>query len=209
MPFGTPPPSIFKPAPADPANDRTIAIQAAKTAGFTGKGLETIVAIGGAESGYNAKAHNAKPPDDSYGIWQINMLGALGPARRAQYGIQANSDLFDPVTNAKAAWKISGGGTNFSPWSTYTNGAYKKHLSPVDNGYDPGQGKGGLPSLPKVPDIPGAISAGINAITSQLGKIAGMTVTIILAVALLVVGIVLIRQKDIKSTVKTIAKVAA
>ncbi len=97
-------------------------------AGFRGDGLTTAVAVALAESGGNTRAHNATPPDNSYGLWQINMLGAMGPERRRQFGLDSNAELFDATTNAKAANKISGDGKSWTPWSTYTNGAYKRHL---------------------------------------------------------------------------------
>lgn len=102
---------------------------AAKAAGFSGANLAKAVAIALAESGGNIYAHNAVPPDNSYGLWQINMLGSMGPARRKQFGLKSNTDLFNPTTNAKAAYAIAGGGKNFRPWSTYTSGAYLRYLS--------------------------------------------------------------------------------
>lgn len=98
-------------------------------AGVRGTQLELAVAIALAESGGNTEAHNAKPPDDSYGLWQINMLGAMGPARRLQFGLQSNADLFDPAKNAKAMFALSGGGRNWTAWTTYTRGNYKAHLN--------------------------------------------------------------------------------
>lgn len=98
-------------------------------AGFRGQGLTTAVAVALAESGGRTTAHNATPPDNSYGLWQINMLGALGPDRRHQYHLKSNDQLFDPDTNARVANSISGDGHDFTPWSTYTNGAYKDHLT--------------------------------------------------------------------------------
>jgi hypothetical protein len=98
-------------------------------AGFRGQGLTTAVAVALAESGGNPKSHNATPPDDSYGLWQINMLGAMGPERREQYHLESDSDLFDPDTNAKVANSLSRDGKSWTPWSTYTNGAYKSHLT--------------------------------------------------------------------------------
>jgi hypothetical protein len=86
-------------------------------------------AIAMAESGGNPNAHNAKPPDDSYGLWQINMLGSMGPSRRAQFGLSSNTQLFDPATNARAAVAISGGGKSFAAWSTFGNGAYRQFLN--------------------------------------------------------------------------------
>jgi hypothetical protein len=51
----------------------------------------------------------------------------MGPERRRQYGLSSNDDLFDPLTNAKIAFKMSHGGTNWGPWSTYKSGAYKDY----------------------------------------------------------------------------------
>jgi hypothetical protein len=102
--------------------------QYAHQAGFRGQGLTIAVAVAMAESSGNPKAHNAKPPDNSYGLWQINMLGSMGPARRDQFDLKSNDQLFRPDANAKAAFAISNGGSNWSPWSTYTNGMYKSHL---------------------------------------------------------------------------------
>lgn len=85
-------------------------------------------AIAMAESGGNPNAHNAKPPDDSYGLWQINMIGSLGPARRKTFGISSNTALYDPLTNAKAAVAVSGN-KSFAAWSTFGSGAYKRYLN--------------------------------------------------------------------------------
>lgn len=100
----------------------------AHDAGFRGDGLTTAVAVALAESGGNTRAHNATPPDNSYGLWQINMLGGMGPERRRQFGLDSNSELFDPATNAKAANRISNDGRSWTPWSTFTNGTYRRHL---------------------------------------------------------------------------------
>lgn len=100
-----------------------------KKAGFKGEGLRMAYAIAMAESAGNARAHNgnANTGDNSYGLFQINMLGAMGPERRRQYGLSSNESLFDPLTNAKVAFRMSHGGTNWGPWSTYGNGAYKNY----------------------------------------------------------------------------------
>lgn len=97
---------------------------AAKAAGFSGDALTKIVAIALAESSGDIYAHNTTPPDDSYGLTQVNMYGSLGPARRKQFGLSSDSQLFDPATNMKAAFAISNRGKSFGPWSTYTSGAY-------------------------------------------------------------------------------------
>jgi len=100
-----------------------------KQAGFKGDGLKMAYAIAMAESGGNARAHNgnAGTGDNSYGLFQINMLGGMGPERRRQYGLSSNDALFDPLTNARVAYKMSNGGKNWGPWSTYGNGAYQKY----------------------------------------------------------------------------------
>jgi hypothetical protein len=57
------------------------------------------------------------------------MIGSMGPARRKQFGLKNNEELFNPTVNMKAAHAISNGGTNFRPWSTYTSGAYLRYMS--------------------------------------------------------------------------------
>lgn len=69
----------------------------------------TMTAIALKESGGQACALNSKPPDLSYGLYQINMYGNLGPARLVQFGLSSNTDLFDPVVNTAAAFTIWGG----------------------------------------------------------------------------------------------------
>ncbi|WP_291415976.1 transglycosylase SLT domain-containing protein [Actinophytocola sp.] len=108
--------------------------QYAHDAGFRGQDLTTAVAVALAESSGRPQAHNATPPDDSYGLWQVNMLGALGPERRRQFDLDSNRELLDPETNAEAAFAISGKGESFRPWTTYTSGAYKSHLDEARRG---------------------------------------------------------------------------
>lgn len=100
----------------------------ARAAGFSAAQATIMTAIAGAESGFNPKAHNPRPPDNSYGLGQVNMIGRLGPARREEFGLSSNEELFDPITNMRASYKISGGGKNWRPWTTFTHGTYKKYL---------------------------------------------------------------------------------
>jgi hypothetical protein len=77
--------------------------------GFRGKDLIKAVAIAGRESiGFNPMAFNGNSAtgDLSYGLFQINMRGDLGPSRRKSQGLKKNEDLFDPVTNAKVAFQM-------------------------------------------------------------------------------------------------------
>lgn len=119
----------------DPMPDEKL-IATLKAAGFTGEALSIAYGVAKAESGgrANAKSHPSLLKDDSYGLFQINMLGDLGPARRKTHGLSSNEDLFDPATNARVAYKISQGGTNWSPWAAYTNGRYKERLGPTGGG---------------------------------------------------------------------------
>jgi hypothetical protein len=86
----------------------------AKGAGF-GKSkdmLATAVAVALAESSGRTTA--VSPTGCCHGLWQINT--EVHPYTKEQ--------MQDPAQNAAAAWKISGGGTNWKPWSAYTNKSY-------------------------------------------------------------------------------------
>jgi hypothetical protein len=106
----------------------------AHEAGFRGQDLTIAVAVALAESGGDTRAHNSVPPDDSYGLWQVNMHGGLGPDRRDEFNLDSDRELFDPKENAQAAWEISGRGDTFEPWSTYKNGAYRQFLDDARRG---------------------------------------------------------------------------
>lgn len=114
----------------------------------TGAGLDPAsaaiaAAVALAESSGRPDAYNGVGGDRSYGLWQINMIGNLGPARRAQLGITSNDQLYDPATNARAMALISGGGSNFGPWTTFTSGAYRQYLTdPPAGGSTAGTGSG-------------------------------------------------------------------
>jgi hypothetical protein len=106
-------------------NDKQL-IATLQRAGFKGNGLRTAYAIAHRESGGRPDAFNPNTStgDQSYGLFQINMLGGLGPARRQQFGIAKNEDLFNPMVNAKAAFDLSKGGTDFGAWGVGPN-AYR------------------------------------------------------------------------------------
>jgi len=83
-------------------------IELLKKVGATDEEAMRLAAIAKYESGGGSKAHNpdASTGDNSYGLWQVNMIGNLGTARRKQFNLSSNEDLFDPVTNAQAALAI-------------------------------------------------------------------------------------------------------
>jgi hypothetical protein len=98
--------------------------------GFKGTALKHAWAISKKESNGNPLSHNgnAKTGDNSYGIFQINMIGALGEERRAKYGLKSNAELFDPVTNAKIAYHMSKGGKDWSAWKGTNTTVVKRWL---------------------------------------------------------------------------------
>ncbi|OAA24581.1 transglycosylase family protein [Frankia sp. EI5c] len=106
-------------SPASAASDVSIA-QAARQAGLSGcRGVSTStwVAIALAESGGNTKAR-ATGIEDSRGLWQINTWA---------HPWTKGMNLYDPVTNARAAKKVCAA-QGPTAWSAYTNGSYKKFL---------------------------------------------------------------------------------
>jgi murein DD-endopeptidase MepM/ murein hydrolase activator NlpD len=95
-------------------------VSLARGAGFTPDEAVIMAAIAKAESGGKSGElnNNPKTGDLSYGLWQINMIGSLGPARLKEFGISRYEDLFDPATNAKAAYKVYKS-SGYGSWSVY------------------------------------------------------------------------------------------
>ena len=133
-----------------PANADPQLVQTLTSAGFTGQSLVTAYGIAKAESGGRATAFNPTGMDESYGIFQINMENNdprnpnMGTKRNADYlkkygkiGYTGPQSLYDPAINAKIAYDMSKGGTNFQPWTTYTSGKYQNQLG--GNGTTNGQ----------------------------------------------------------------------
>ena len=90
--------------------------------GFEGKALKTAWAIAKTESSGRPLAYNGNrnTGDSSYGIFQINMLGNLGVARKEKFDLRSNILLFDPVINAEITYYMTNGGTNWSAWKGLT-----------------------------------------------------------------------------------------
>lgn len=136
------------------------AIRLAYSEGARGNALVTAVAVAMAESNLNAEAHNpdAGTGDNSYGLWQINMLGGMGPERRKRYELDSNEALWDARTNARVAAAMSGGWKNFQPWTTFTKGKYKQYVSQV---------------AARVKALGGDIAAGYTGPTGDMTAVAG------------------------------------
>jgi hypothetical protein len=100
----------------------------AQNAGFSGNDLNIAVAIALAESfpsgnpnSYNPETAAGTPAGEgSYGLWQIYLHA------HPEY---AGANLYDPQTNANAAYAIYSATGGFSPWATYNSGAYQAHLA--------------------------------------------------------------------------------
>ena len=118
----TTPVSTFKPgAKLSQSQIQDLAVQV----GFPSDVAPVISKIAMGESSGRSTAFNGKGADQSYGLMQINMLGDMGPERRKAFGLTSNEDLYDPLTNMKAAYEIYKT-QGLEAWGAYTNGSYKK-----------------------------------------------------------------------------------
>ena len=126
-----------------------------RQAGFDKGQAEIMVAIAYGESTFDTTSLNMKGGDNSYGLFQINMIDWLGPAREKIYSSEEfretyNLDgewetlgydtLFDPRWNIAAAHhtfveavgmaktREAGYETGYDPWTVYRNGSYKSNL---------------------------------------------------------------------------------
>jgi len=104
-------------------------VQLAQQAGWSADEAPKIAAIAMAESGGRSGALNDNPAtgDRSYGLTQVNMIGGLGPARLKQFGLSSNEDLFDPITNLRAAKAIRDS-QGWNAWSVYRSGKHAQYL---------------------------------------------------------------------------------
>lgn len=77
--------------------------------------LAAAIALAESSGDPNSTNHNTNGSTDR-GLWQINSV----------HGAQSTYNI---PANVRAAIAISGNGSNFGPWTTYTSGAYKQYLS--------------------------------------------------------------------------------
>jgi hypothetical protein len=99
-----------------------------KAVGFKGKALRSACAIAKAESNGRPLAFNGnvKTGDNSYGVFQINMLGELGSDRRDKFELDSNAELLNPVVNAQIALHMTKGGKDWSAWSSVNGTRYQE-----------------------------------------------------------------------------------
>jgi hypothetical protein len=102
-----------------PVNKQTIV---EKIRAKFGGSAPTAIAVAMCESGIRneAEGHNTDGSTD-YGVFQINSV------HRAKVGGDL-SKLHNVDINIQVAYQISGGGSNWNPWTTYKSGCYKKYL---------------------------------------------------------------------------------
>jgi hypothetical protein len=140
----------------------------------------------------------------SVGLWQIRTLKAeTGTGRSRDINI-----LRDPVQNARAMFEISSGGSNWGPWSTYSDGSYRQHLAAATAA---AAGDAGKPIAPKpTPTYPvgnqtvtvadgnspfdvdlnlGPLSKPVEGLVKAAGPILLGTLIVSCGVALVVVGL--------------------
>jgi len=86
--------------------------------GFKGQSLKYAWAIAKKESHGRPLAYNGnrRTGDNSFGLFQVNMLGSMGEDRRSQFGLSSNAELLNPVVNAQVAYHMSKGGKDWSAW---------------------------------------------------------------------------------------------
>ena len=115
----------------------------AYAAGFPPNTIGIAVAVALAESSGRTDAVNNTVNDSTYGpvvgLWQIRSLRS----EKNTGGDRDELANYDPAHNALSAYHISGGGTNWSPWDTFKDGAYKSHLNDAQQAADSVISRGG------------------------------------------------------------------
>ena len=98
--------------------------------GFKGQALRYAWAIAMKESRGNPLSHNGNRDtgDNSFGLFQINMVDSLGETRREKFSLDYNAQLFNPVVNAQIAYYMTDEGKNWKSWKGISNPVVKKWL---------------------------------------------------------------------------------
>lgn len=138
----------------------------ARGAGLGHEAAIVATAIAWGESGLRPDAIGDEDLEDStwgpsVGLWQVRSL-------RSHVGTKQDRDaegLVDPAFNARAMFTISRGGTDWTPWTIYRNGAYLRHVDDV---------RSDVEEHPMTPaDILRAVAADVGALGVPVEFIAG------------------------------------
>ena len=188
--------------------------QAETILGATGHTLNEIAtAIALAESGgvTNVSHKNSNGTTD-FGIMQINSVHS---------DLLSTGNWWDPNANAKMAftlWQSVGG--KFTPWSTFSSGAWMLHLATAQEGVKNRDNSTPIVSAGTTggvdTNVGGAIADPLASIGNLLGKItnpktwASVGLIVLGGAILLVVTFKLVSEnKTVQKTAGTVAKVAA
>ena len=122
-------------------------IEVLRRAGFSGKALDTAFAVAMAESGGRMDRPGdvgiqTKKWGPSFGMFQIRSLKHWQDYNEPY---RDGKRLTDADFNAKSAFTISKGGTNWKPWATYQNGSFLKY---IDDAHRAEAGQGGGSGMP-------------------------------------------------------------
>lgn len=110
-------------------DDFTRAAELALEAGFSPEDAVTAVAVAAGESSLRPDARGdvglqTDKWGPSLGLWQVRSLNeqsGTGDARDPER-------LTDPQFNAQSAFEISGGGSNWQPWTVFREGIHQQYL---------------------------------------------------------------------------------
>ena len=91
-----------------------------KRAGGSSSSCPTAVAVAWAESRGDTKAKGYNSNSVDRGLWQINSYW---------HRDVSDSCAYDAACNAKAAVRISSGGSKWSPWATYNDGLHHRWMN--------------------------------------------------------------------------------
>lgn len=108
------------------------ALQLAADAGFSGQSQIIMVAVAMSESNlYTHAINSCDPYGGSFGVLQINGSHFGRQFGNAGQYTMSQSAAFDPALSFIFSFELSAGGTDFTPWGSYTNGGYLNHISAV------------------------------------------------------------------------------
>ena len=95
-----------------------------------------MAAIALGESGGRPGAHNPNRStgDNSFGLWQINMIDKLGPERARALGIKDYEQLKDPNVNARGM-KMILASQGLNAWSVFRSGTHRQYLPEARRAY--------------------------------------------------------------------------
>jgi hypothetical protein len=169
-------------------------------AGLSTNSADILTGIGGAESGWDDSVEGDINLENatygpSYGVFQIRTVKAdtgTGSVRDIDWLAQSFAN------QVQAAISISGGGVNFRPWTTYTDGAYL-NFEPGAGGVTTGTGTGTGTSATNT----GLLGGITGDVASEAEKIGYTLAFALLGLALVGFGIYKAVGPQIKSAAKS------